>query len=266
MQFYHLLYTVLKTSNIDEKEQLIRGALKMIDSGHKPSTAKEPDRILRPSYSRLCRIVAPKELPRRGDINSDNGMKALMHAVAHIEFSAIDLAVDAAYRFVDTPVDFAKDWLEVAADEVRHFRMLNSLLKRVGSCYGELPVHRGLFDASSNTMHSLLDRMAVVPRYFEASGLDVTPAMMQKVKESRHPISDDLLGTLKTIYHEEIEHVTKGDKWFTYACKRDGKSKDVYFEILKKYGLDKKRSNINVTARQKAGFSCKEIKRLGASC
>jgi len=219
-----------------------------------------------PSYATYCTIVSPKDLRHRKDFESNEGLATLVHSIAHIEFSAIDLALDAVYRYPDMSMSYKRDWLEVANDEIRHFKMLESLLMELGFSYGDFPVHSGLFDAANNTAHNILDRMAIVPRYFEASGLDVSPQIIKKLHNKRKiPSVAKLIEILHLIYEEEIDHVLKGDRWFKYLCQKEGKSEEVYFDILKKYGLlDKHRPHVNVQARKDAGFTCKEIKRLGA--
>lgn len=219
-----------------------------------------------PSYASRCTIVSPKDLPHRKDFESKEGLATLVHSIAHIEFSAIDLALDAVYRYPDMPMEYKIDWLEVASDEIRHFKMLEDLLRELGFKHGDFPVHSGLFDAANNTADNILDRMAIVPRYFEASGLDVSPQIIKKLENKRKiPAVKKLIEVLHVIYEEEIDHVLKGDKWFKYLCKKEGKSEEVYFDILEKYALlDKHRPHVNVQARKDAGFTCKEIKRLGA--
>lgn len=219
-----------------------------------------------PSYASRCTIVSPKDLPHRKDFESKEGLATLVHSIVHIEFSAIDLALDAVYRYPDMPMEYKIDWLEVASDEIRHFKMLEDLLGELGFTYGDFPVHSGLFDAANNTADNILDRMAIVPRYFEASGLDVSPQIIKKLENKRKlPAVKKLIEVLHVIYEEEIDHVLKGDKWFKYLCRKEGKSEEVYFDILEKYALlDKHRPHVNVQARKDAGFTCKEIKRLGA--
>lgn len=219
-----------------------------------------------PSYAGRCTIVAPKALRTRKDFETSEGLATLVHSIAHIEYSAIDLALDAVYRYPQMPNAYKMDWLEVASDEIRHFNMLEEILNELGFSYGDFPVHCGLFDAANNTAHNILDRMAIVPRYFEASGLDVSPQIIKKLQNKyKIPAVAKLIATLNIIYEEEIEHVLKGDRWFKYLCELEGKREDVYFEILERYDLlDKHRPHVNVEARKEAGFTCSEIKRLGA--
>ena len=155
----------------------------------------------------------------------------------------------------------------MAHDEVHHFRMLDELMKRVGVKYGDYPVHTALFDAGRKTAGDLLERMAVVPRYLEANGLDANPKIMEKLK--RYPptsILEAIVEALEVILEEEVSHVAKGDKWFKAECRRRGVDESVYFDIIERYypGLEKKRLQLNVSARRAAGFACNELKRMGA--
>jgi len=266
MNSYKILEQAILSENILEKEALTAQCLdycsqnKMLeDENFTPLIFKTP------SYANRCNIVSPKDLPTRKDFHTVEGLASLVHSIAHIEYSAIDLALDAVYRYPLMPQAYKKDWLEVASDEIRHFKMLNTLLTELGFYYGSFPVHSGLFDASLKTAHNILDRMAIIPRYFEASGLDVSPMIIKKLHNKRNlPNVAKLIEILNIIYEEEIDHVLKGDRWFKYLCDKEGKSEAVYFEILKAYDLlDKHRPHINVEARKEAGFSCVEIKQLG---
>lgn len=224
----------------------------------------------KPSYANRCTIVLPKHLRTRKDFDTTEGLATLVHSVAHIEFSAIDLALDAAYRYVGMPQSYYIDWLEVARDEIRHFKMLSELLNELGFKHGDFPVHSGLFDAANNTAGNILHRMAIVPRYFEASGLDVSPQIIKKLDNKRKlPSVAKLIEILNIIYEEEIDHVLKGDRWFKYLCKQnnidENKSEDTYFEILEAYDLlEKHRPHVNAKGRKEAGFTCEEILKLGA--
>jgi len=266
MNVYKILEEAIFSDSLSIKEKLTRQCFEycsqneFIDSyGFEAHVFKEP------SYSQKCTIVEPKELKTRKDFDKPEGLATLVHAVAHIEYSAIDLALDAVYRFPNMPQAYKIDWLEVALDEIRHFQMLEGLLDELGFQYGDFPVHCGLFDASVHTNKSLLDRMAIIPRYYEASGLDVTPQILKKLDNKRKiPFVKKLIDMLKIIYSEEIVHVQKGDLWFKEVCKLEEKSPEIYFEILKRYKLlDKHRPHVNVEARKEAGFSCSELKILG---
>ncbi len=258
---------ILQTSNIKKKKDFIDKYLELLQNNKDIDNNFEPIIFQKPSYAPFCNIVTPDKLPNRKDFNSKEGLASLVHAIVHIEYSAIDLALDAVYRFGDMPIEYKIDWLVVADDEIRHFNMLMEILEELGFEYGDFPVHCGLFDVANNTSKSVLDRMAIVPRYYEASGLDVNPQIIKKLdNKKKNPIIAKIIDALNIIYQEEIEHVYKGDKWFKYLCdKQDLNYKNEYQSILKKYYLDKKhRPHINVEARKEAGFSCDEILLLGA--
>ena len=265
--FYHLLETAIRSDDIELKEQLVSQCLEYCNQ-NSVSLPQDfvPAVFEAPSYASRCRIVNPRELPARKEFDTPEGLATLVHAIAHIEYSAIDLALDAVYRFPQMPLSYKTDWLVVAEDEIRHYKMLLELLEALGYHYGDFPVHCGLFDAAAHTADALLDRMAVVPRYYEASGLDVNPQIIKKLENRRkNPIVAKLIDALNVIYEEEIEHVHKGDKWFKYLCAQQGLDESVYFEILERYKLlSKHRPHINVNARKEAGFTCSEIKKLGA--
>jgi len=217
--------------------------------------------FLKPSYSDFCTIVDQREVPQRKNLASDEGKAILLHAIAHIEYSAIDLALDACYRFQDMPYEFYKDWMEVADDEIRHFLMINEYLETFGLKYGDLPVHKGLFEACMKTT-KLIPRMALIPRYMEANGLDANAMMIEKL--NKIPNSQKLIDLLQIILDEEIAHVKKGDKWYKYGCSLKKDFACDYFQIVNSiypnsFNTNK---NVNVKARKEAGFSDEEIEKL----
>ena len=220
-----------------------------------------PKEFAEPSYVSICKIVAPQVVPKRKNLTTPDGQINLLHAIAHIEYSAIDLALDSAYRFQGLPREYYADWLEVAQEEIKHFLMLEELLHDIGAKYGDVEVHDALFEASQRT-NTLLERMAVVPRYLEANGLDATPLILKKLKKlPKSEMLSKIIEVLEVILEEEVEHVYKGDVWFNYACKKEGKLHDIYFEIIKKYypqGFLRPK-NLNIEARKEAGFSCDEL-------
>ncbi len=214
-----------------------------------------------PSYDAICKIVPPQDVPKRSNLTTKEGQINLLHAIAHIEYSAIDLALDAAYRFVGLPKKYYDDWLEVADDEIKHFVMLETLLNELGTNYGDIEVHNALFEASQRTQ-TLIERMAVVPRYLEANGLDATPMILKKLKKlPKNEMIEKIISKLNIILEEEIDHVKKGDVWFNYACEKDDEDVDVYFEIIAKYYPQGflRAKKLNTDARKEAGFSCKEL-------
>jgi uncharacterized ferritin-like protein (DUF455 family) len=164
----------------------------------------------------LPELLPPTRMPRRGKAGSERGRIALLHALAHIEFSAIDLAFDLVGRFGQSfPRQFVDDWVGVGADEAIHFALLDRRLRSLGSSYGALPAHAGLWEAAADTAHDPLARLAVVPTVLEARGLDVTPAILASLRLAGDARSAAIL---ERIYTDEIRHVGAGMTWFRYGC------------------------------------------------
>ena len=264
MEFFSELEKILQIQNYNDK---ISQSKKFInDFNQKKLTFNHNSNILSfpPSYEAFCKIVKPQKVPRRRGFETNLKKAMLIHAIVHIEYSAIDLAFDACYRFRNMPIEYYKDWIEVADDEIRHFEMLNSLLNKVGYKYGDIEVHNSLWEAAQKTP-TLIERMAIVPRWLEANGLDANEQIIEKLQNYKNDeIARELINALEIILKEEIPHVSKGDKWFKWACEKEGfNSENKYFEIVNKiYQNVSKKAHINVEARKEAGFSCTEIKNL----
>ena len=201
----------------------------------------------------------PRDLPRRG-FGSGEGRAAFIHAVAHIEFNAIDLAWDAVYRFRGMPPEYYADWVSVANDEARHFAMLRRRLHDFGHDYGDFDAHNGLWDMAEKTAHDGLARMALVPRVLEARGLDVTPGMIAKLRG----LGDDATaGILETILREEVAHVAAGSRWYCWHCRRAGVEPRARFrELLREYAGGVLHKPFNTEARLQAGFDAEELESL----
>ena len=240
MNFYTLLEAAITSNEITLKEAYANQCLAYCTKNTvEVAQTFTPVLFEHPSYASMCTIVDPRKLPSRKDFDTPLGLATLAHANAHIEYSAIDLALDAVYRYPRMPSEYKIDWLEVALDEIRHFKMLEELLRELGYQYGYFPVHSGLFDVSRHTAGDILDRMAVIPRYYEASGLDVNPQIIKKLNNKRkNPLVKRLIDSLRIIYDEEIVHVQKGDKWFRYLCNERGvEVEPQYMAILEAYAL-----------------------------
>ncbi|EJF07289.1 hypothetical protein ThvES_00006060 [Thiovulum sp. ES] len=215
----------------------------------------------KPSYQKMLDVVLPSKVKSRRKLNTIEGQASLLHSIIHIEYSAIDLALDHSYRFRNLPKSYYDDWLEVAKEEISHFRMLVSLLDEIGFSYGDFPVHDNLFLASKKTENSLASRMSVVPRFLEASGLDSNPLIMEKLNSINTEFTRKIVDALQIILDEEISHVQKGDKWFEFACEKENFTKECYFSLVKDIyptAFDKGK-NINREARENSGFSEKEL-------
>jgi len=268
MNFFEKLETILIKPTPLEKIEAFKNFYEQYQAGTFAMETTTPPKVFeKPSYERYCKIIAPQKVPKRKNMHLREGQINLLHAIAHIEYSAIDMALDAAYRFRDLPQKYYDDWLSVASDEVRHFEMLEALLIELDSEYGAVEVHNAMFEASQRTQ-TLLDRMAVVPRYLEANGLDATPEILTKLKRlQKGEMLDKIIEALELILAEEVDHVLKGDYWFEYACDKAKVEKSSYFDIIEKYyprAFVRERT-LNVKARQKAGFSCSEIKFMNSS-
>ncbi len=206
-------------------------------------------------------LVAPAKLRRRR-LGSEEGRAALVHAVTHIEFNAINLALDAAYRFRDMPPGYYNDWISVAADEARHFQLLSARLQSMGFKYGDFPAHNGLWEMAQRTADDCLKRMALVPRVLEARGLDVTPGMIERLKSAGDP---ETVAILEIILEEEVRHVEIGSYWFRYCCEQRGLEPEaVFLDLLKEYFTGTVRGPFNMDARLKAGFTQREMDAISA--
>ena len=212
-----------------------------------------------PGRPRQPELVDPRKLERRS-IATELGRNCLLHAFAHIEFNAINIALDAAYRFREMPAQFVDDWLLVASEEARHFQLLSQELGRRGSYYGAHRAHRGLWDMVCKTRANVLHRMALVPRVMEARGLDVTPGMIEKFKQ----VDDQAaVGILEIIYRDEIGHVRIGNHWYHYLCEQQElDAGETFRELIKLYMGGKLRGPFNWQARTEAGFQTDELSAL----
>ncbi|WP_417475270.1 ferritin-like domain-containing protein [Luteimonas mephitis] len=237
-------------------EAFARGELAIDEDAPPPEPIGMPGRPARP------RLVHPRELPRRG-LGSDEGRTAFLHAVAHIEFNAIDLAWDAVYRFRTMPAAYYADWVAVANDEARHFTALRARLHDFGKDYGHFDAHNGLWEMAVKTAHDGLARMALVPRVLEARGLDVTPGMITRLQA----LGDDAtVAILETILREEVAHVAAGSRWYRWHCERAGVDpRNRFIELLHTHAGGLLHGPLNVEARTAAGFDPEELESLLAS-
>lgn len=218
-----------------------------------------PQRVLIPGRPEKPELVPPKLVKQR-KLSSLQGRQALLHAVAHIEFNAINLALDAVYRFRDMPDAYYGDWLQVAAEEAYHFGLVCERLASLGSQYGDMPAHNGLWEQACKTDHDVMLRMALVPRVLEARGLDVTPGMMQRLRE----VGDqDTVSVLGIILRDEIGHVRIGSHWFFYLCAQRGLEPETTFRQLVRQVMQAPlRGPFYTEARLQAGFTQQELNDL----
>lgn len=209
-----------------------------------------PDRPARPERPLLH---PPAAMPRRR-LGGRQGRVAMLHAIAHIELNAIDLAWDLIGRCVglDLPRAFFDDWVSVAHDEARHFRALSDRLDQLDACYGDLPAHDGLWEAAERTRDDPLARLAIVPLVLEARGLDVTPPMIERLERAGDPESAAIL---QMIYTEEIGHVAAGMRWFQHMCRlRNLAPRQAWQQLVARYFAGQLKPPFNRDARDQAGF------------
>ena len=218
--------------------------------------ADDPVAITQPGRPSRPRLVAPRDVARRG-LGTTQGRAALVHAVAHIELNAIDLAWDAVYRFRDFPRAYVDDWVGVADDEARHYTLLADRLGQLGPAYGDFDAHTGLWEMALRTAGDPLRRMALVPRVLEARGLDVTPGMIARLRA----VGDGATAAiLETILREEVAHVAAGSRWFAWCCARQGLDPAPTFRaLLAEVSPGLLRGPLNRGARLEAGFSPAEL-------
>lgn len=224
-----------------------------------PADAPAPEPIGMPGRPARPRLVHPRELPRRG-LGSEAGRAAFIHAIAHIEFNAIDLAWDAVYRFRGMPEEYYADWVSCAEDEARHFAMLQARLHAMGHGYGDFDAHNGLWEMAEKTAHDGLARMALVPRVLEARGLDVTPGMIRRLQD----VGDvETVRILEVILREEVAHVAAGSRWFRWHCERAGvEPLPTFRRLLAEYARAVLHGPFNHEARSRAGFGEDELRML----
>lgn len=205
------------------------------------------------------KLVDAKDVPKR-NFSSLKGRLSLVHAIAHIEFNAINLALDAVYRFQNMPEKYYSDWCRVAAEEALHFTLLSDYLKQHDMAYGDLTAHNGLWEMAVKTDFDVLTRMALVPRVLEARGLDVTPGMIEKLQATG---DRQLISILQKIFEDEIGHVKIGSYWYKTLCDERGlESKETFLALIKKYMQGARFGPFDTEARLQAGFSHDEMQSL----
>lgn len=204
-------------------------------------------------------LVNPGLVKRRSMVSVE-GRAVLIHALTHIEFNAINLALDAIWRFADMPEAYYEDWLRVAAEEAYHFNLLNTHLKTQGFQYGDFPAHDSLWEMVSKTTDSILARMALVPRTMESRGLDALPPIQEKLHQAH---DQEAVRLLQIILNDEVGHVEIGNRWFNYHCQQQGLDPILaYAELVQKYEAPKLRGPFNYAARKAAGFTDAELAAL----
>lgn len=208
---------------------------------------------MHPSRPPQPELLSPRDVPRRRP-GSPAGRIALLHAVAHIELNAVDLHWDIIARFTDIrmPIGFYDDWVKAADEESKHFNLMCDCLEALGSHYGALPAHAGMWRAAEDTAEDFMGRLAVVPMVLEARGLDVTPGMIEIFRKAG---VDQAVTALETIYAEEVAHVAYGSKWFHFLCGRhDLDPREVFHELVGRYFHGPLKPPFNEEKRAEAGI------------
>lgn len=214
-----------------------------------------------PGRPTLPRLVPPDQVPTRSPFTLA-GRAALLHAICHIEFNAINLALDAVWRFPGMPADFYRDWLRVAAEEALHFTLLHDHLHTLGHAYGDFDAHDGLWRMTAATAGDITARMALVPRTLEARGLDATPPIQAKLRKAGDLAA---VAILDVILRDEIGHVAIGNRWYAWLCARDGQDAEaLYPQLVARHAAPRLRQPFNLAARRAAGFSEAELVALQA--
>ena len=256
MSLFKDSYSALICNDADEKvyrtNQLIK--YQKIDTGPLCEVKKmpSPGRPIKP------KLVSFSGAPKRD--KSDLGMIKNIHAICHIEFNAINLALDAIYRFQEMPHQYYLDWVKVATEESYHFSLLNEYLEELGYHYGDFDAHNGLWQMSVDTDYDVLARMALVPRVLEARGLDVTPSIRKKFSGSKFT---RMVEILDIIFEDEIGHVKIGNYWYRYLCNKRGIDLvQTFDELIKKHIGSSLRGPFNREARLLSDFSRDELKYL----
>ena len=214
---------------------------------------------LLPGRPALPRLIPPKQVPTRTPFTPE-GLASLLHAVCHIEFNAINLALDAVWRFHGMPAAYYTDWLRVAYEESQHFELLRTHLKHLGYAYGDFDAHDGLWQMCERTSDDVLARMALVPRTLEARGLDATPLIQAKLLKVDTPDATRAIEILDIILRDEVGHVAIGNHWYRWSCEQRGLDPvALYGELVQRYDAPKHRPPFNHEARLRAGFTEVEL-------
>ncbi|MEO6363414.1 MAG: ferritin-like domain-containing protein [Caldimonas sp.] len=209
-----------------------------------------------PGRPALPRLLPALKVPARSAFTPE-GRAALLHAIAHIEFNAINLALDAVWRFAGLPEAFYRDWLQVAAEEALHFELVRAHLQSCGYDYGDFDAHDGLWTMAERTAGDVLARVALVPRTLEARGLDATPPLIAKFSRAGDLRAAEILGV---ILRDEVGHVAIGNRWYRWLCQRDGVDAEAHYAVLAaRHQAPRPRPPFNLQARRDAGFTEAEL-------
>lgn len=259
MNLYQRSYDCLMQSNTEKKRACVDQLREDWDAAKLDRSDFSLEKIVIPGRPDKPELIDPKNLKQR-KLGSELGRATLVHAIVHIEFNAINLALDAVYRFREMPDQYYSDWLKVAAEEAYHFSLLEQRLNEMGYQYGDMQAHNGLWEMVLKTDHDVMIRMALVPRVLEARGLDVTPGMIERLKKAGDSKTVEILNI---ILRDEIGHVAIGSHWYKMQCKERGLEPDTTFrELLMQYYGRGLTGPLHNEARLQAGFTQQEIDEL----
>ena len=262
-------YTAFKSSEIEQKMAIVDvfiayGAINSI------ANINSSDHNLKPGVPAKPLLIEPLKLEKRSPFTPP-GHAALMHSICHIEFNAVNLALDAIWRFPGMPEQYYLDWAKVAKEEAYHFGLLQNHLKSIayddsrGYEYGDFPAHTGLWAICEKTKDDIVARMALVPRTLEARGLDATPLIQAKLRKVNTPLAKEAVEILDIILRDEIGHVAIGNHWYRWLCRRDGLDPLTHYGVLHaRHQAPRLRPPLNHVARLEAGFTPQEIEYLSA--
>jgi len=258
MELRHRALEVLCLADVDQK---VAGTLELHAQAASLSIADAapPEPVDLPGRPDRPELLAHSAVARRSPA-TPGGRAVLLHAIAHIEFNAINLALDAIWRFSGMPRAYYLDWLKVAGEEAQHFSLLREHLRTLGHDYGDFPAHQGLWTMCEKTAHDAIARMALVPRTLEARGLDATPLIQRKLRQTGAADALAAADILDTILREEIGHVAIGNFWYRWLCERAQLDPHVHYaHLAQRYEAPRPKPPLNTEARRRAGFTESEL-------
>ncbi len=265
MSLRHLALEALQATDLDQKVALAQhlyalAAIESIANADACSSIAAPHDL--PGQPTRPELRAHLDIPQRS-IHTPQGLAALVHSVCHIEFNAINLALDAVWRFPGMPAAYYADWIKVAHEEAQHFSLLRAQLQSMGHDYGDFTAHTGLWDMTERTQGDIVARMALVPRLLEARGLDATPPMQAKLRKVGTPDALRTIEILDVILRDEVGHVRIGNHWYRWLCARDQLDPIAHFRLLcATHSAPRLRPPLNEEARRLAGFTDQELAEL----
>jgi len=260
-EIFSSAYTALLCDSVEAKLDQVACIYRTWEQGEITCQPEMCDLVQVPVPGRPAKpeMVSALSVDKR-KLSTPEGRAALIHSLAHIEFNAINLALDAIYRFRDMPREYYGDWLQVAAEEAGHFILLRDHLRTLGYDYGSFTAHNGLWEMAAVTAHDPLVRMALVPRVLEARGLDVLPGIMHKLASSG---AHEAVVIMETILRDEIGHVAIGNRWYAFLCNQRGlEPLSTFRTLLREYNAPRLRGPLHTSARLAAGFTEAEMKML----